>query len=913
MKKSLVILCFILIFLINLVSATDYYISSSPTTSTWIECTRPSGPYCSLSMANSNAQPGDSIYLMQGTYELIINPSNSGTSTNPIIWKNYNGETVLIAQSTGSSVILNENYHIIEGLSLMPSNPAVATIYIVHITGNNNIVKDCSIIYNGDTVARREEKIKFSGIVIEGGDDNLVQGNTIRNLSNHGITCSDSGNNVAYRNKIINNTVTGQYGNSVSVQSTQETISGTLIEGNSLGESIVSDGVQSNGDYTWDNTKNWGIIVRDNVIYGNAENNVDLKGTKYFVIEGNILYGSLGDNNGPQDCHSACNGNLDRNGGIGGITRGSGQGSEDIIVRKNTIYDNKGGISAIKGKFYSNTLLNNNKDYTQSNSEYTGTCHSPSFFFNNDNHQERQFYGIFTYSSTIKNNFIGTHNHGEIIATNSVMDYNAYYFSPSSNDYYKLLVNNYNSNLQAPCDYNIDIPGYPYFVDINGDGYFQQDDYVFSAWQTNMNKDENSFITTNPGFVNAGPRPTGNHEQYNFHLTSDSDLIDRGIHLTVTTGSGSGTSLNVEDAGYFFDGYGVTQGDLIKVGSNSPVRITTVDYTNDRITLENSISWNNNDPVYYCQDSNCFEGSAPDIGAFEYTSQTQTCTSEGYQCCNLCQSGTEQSQYDGDCSSQVCCSTCQTQSKSYTIKKTNSPPTINGNLNEFNNANEISINNSRGNKIDYKMLWDSNNLYIAVQGTDSELAALINTRDANGIWNDDSVEVFFDTLNDKTSSMNSDDYKFFVNLLNAQYDYFNGGGGDLWNTVFSSDVTISGTLNSPEDTDSGFTIEIAIPFTDWVIPSENDVWGFDVNFNDRNNAGIREWKAWNQVSGLNMPNEFGEIVFSSEIVLNCGNADSDSNGEVVLSELLSYIALWKSGNVSINELLVGIEEWKNGC
>jgi parallel beta-helix repeat protein len=38
----------------------------------------------------------------------------------------------------------------------------------------------------------------------------------------------------------------------------------------------------------------------------------------------------------------------------------------------------------------------------------------------------------------------------------------------------------------------------------------------------------------------------------------------------------------------------------------------------------------------------------------------QTCTSEGFECCDACQSGTAQTTYDGDCGSQVCCSACAT-------------------------------------------------------------------------------------------------------------------------------------------------------------------------------------------------------------------------------------------------------------
>jgi hypothetical protein len=253
---------------------------------------------------------------------------------------------------------------------------------------------------------------------------------------------------------------------------------------------------------------------------------------------------------------------------------------------------------------------------------------------------------------------------------------------------------------------------------------------------------------------------------------------------------------------------------------------------------------------------------------------------------------------------------------SYTILKTNSPLTIDGNLNEFADVNEITITNSEGNSATYKMLWDENNLYISAQGNDNQLGALVTERDGTGIWNDDSIELFFDTLNNGGTSLNSDDYKFFVNIRNVQNDARYDGSGYSWSTSLSSAVTTTGTLNSMDDTDTGYTIEIAIPWTNWgvAVPSDNSVWGFDVNMNDRRDDGTRIWDAWSQESGLNIPNEFGEIIFSSQTIGSiCGASDSNSDGIVTISELIDYISQWKIGNVSIEDLIDAIGKWKSGC
>jgi len=114
-----------------------------------------------------------------------------------------------------------------------------------------------------------------------------------------------------------------------------------------------------------------------------------------------------------------------------------------------------------------------------------------------------------------------------------------------------------------------------------------------------------------------------------FRLSDSSAAIDAGDFLTYTDDSGSGTDIPVNDAGFFIDGFGIIDGDIIVVGKNSPVKITNVDYTNNIITVDRNIGWNNNDPVTFP-----YSGPAPDIGAFEYLSETDHCQPLGNIDCN---------------------------------------------------------------------------------------------------------------------------------------------------------------------------------------------------------------------------------------------------------------------------------------
>ncbi|MBL3527184.1 MAG: cadherin-like domain-containing protein, partial [gamma proteobacterium endosymbiont of Lamellibrachia anaximandri] len=90
--------------------------------------------------------------------------------------------------------------------------------------------------------------------------------------------------------------------------------------------------------------------------------------------------------------------------------------------------------------------------------------------------------------------------------------------------------------------------------------------------------------------------------------------------LTTTVGSGSGTTLVVDDAGYFYDGFGIDgeAGDEIQLqGSSETARIVEINYASHTITLDHALSWNAGQGVALK-----YNGSAPDMGAFEHVGNT---------------------------------------------------------------------------------------------------------------------------------------------------------------------------------------------------------------------------------------------------------------------------------------------------
>lgn len=124
----------------------------------------------------------------------------------------------------------------------------------------------------------------------------------------------------------------------------------------------------------------------------------------------------------------------------------------------------------------------------------------------------------------------------------------------------------------------------------------------------------NAMLATPPGFVDEDAR--------DLRLTGQSSVIDGGVFLTQAVGGGSGTTIRVQDASYFVDGYGIPgeSGDLIQLGGNDQTaRIVAVDLATNTLTVDRPLTWHDRQGVHLA-----YAGAAPDIGAYEFGLETVT-------------------------------------------------------------------------------------------------------------------------------------------------------------------------------------------------------------------------------------------------------------------------------------------------
>ena len=559
-----------------------------------------SHPWKTIAKANMTLQPGDTVFIRQGTYNEDINPVRSGLSGQPIVFTGYPNEEATIRgygnNPSEEAVVAfgypgslvgwgSASYIVVDGLTIKPNDAR----YGVAIYGGESeslVIRNCTIL--NENPGNPDEQ----AMLIGHAKHTLVENNYIDGDWDIGIITTGFHKYTIIRGNQIYHPV----GSCIDIQTSYGENQAFLIENNKLGHSRIEDGIQFEPDYSlpFDDGTWRGVVIRNNQIFDNAENAIDLKGAANVVIEGNIMWGNTGDNNGENNI----------SGGVGGVMKGDSDHTQayDIIIRRNRIYDNLGGIFVTNYGWIivHNTIIGNNRSYAGPDISAAAIESDPC----DDARRAPKLAGVILneynfenlQGCVVKNNIIGGNHQGEIsLITSSDLseteiDGNMYFNSDGVQevdfnrlwDWEKVNFSTYLNHLQ----------------DISGP----------------IGKESHSFEVSEPGLNIDNDAPVG-EGPYDFTLQPGSPAIDAGLYLTKTVNSGSGNQLQVEYAKYFFDGYEIVDGDEIQIASNGQTaKIINCNYETNVLTLDRSISWINQDGV-----SLSYVGSAPDIGAHEFT------------------------------------------------------------------------------------------------------------------------------------------------------------------------------------------------------------------------------------------------------------------------------------------------------
>ncbi len=134
--------------------------------------------------------------------------------------------------------------------------------------------------------------------------------------------------------------------------------------------------------------------------------------------------------------------------------------------------------------------------------------------------------------------------------------------------------------------------------------------------------------------------------------------------------------------------------------------------------------------------------------------------------------------------------------------------------------------------------WDDYYFYAAFRVRDADVTGT-NTTPTSQPQQDDDVEVFFETDAVRARLRTAQTFQMAVSA--AQGAYYSVGDGSRTpkgKAIYSYKyaATVDGTLNKPGDTDTGFNVELAIPWQEMGQkgpPAPGTTWGFNVISRDR--------------------------------------------------------------------------------
>ena len=155
-------------------------------------------------------------------------------------------------------------------------------------------------------------------------------------------------------------------------------------------------------------------------------------------------------------------------------------------------------------------------------------------------------------------------------------------------------------------------------------------------------------------------------------------------------------------------------------------------------------------------------------------------------------------------------------------------------------ANEIVtgtwVLGTSGSTARVKALWDKGQLYLFAHVSDTLLSTA-----ATNPWEEDSVEVFLDQNNNKTSTYEPDDGQFRVNYENTQ--------------TFGGSASAARLTSATKVVPGGYDVELAITF-DAITPAPGTFIGFDFQVNnDELGNGVRSSVVtWSDPTGQSFQN-----------------------------------------------------------
>jgi parallel beta-helix repeat protein len=526
-------------------------------------------PWKTIQKAAETMAAGDTVLIHAGTYYEKVIPANSGSFGNYITYQNFgDGEVIIDAQGgirSGCIEVRNKSYLRFLGLHLRNAGYKDLNAAFAAFAGTNHLILDNIIAENSRFGIMLRGNNSASEAPADAVSFVTIKNSIVRNNASYGIflyfKVIDSV--IGPNNKIYNENTTNrvpeddQYGINLDTDYPGNPQNGSrriVI----IGNEIFGNRIQ--GIRPW-NAQN--VLIKDNYTHHNGATGIQIEdGCANVIVDGN---------------RSEYNSQLAEY--ETGIWIDS---SVNVVVQNNVVRGNQIGIMVtnMNRAIIRNNLIFENNLAPSGNNVMGVVINSSSS-------------GItFVHNTLWRNGVSGSRGNLAYCIKSPVMDavIKNNIFSESSGDFDSWM------NCSVQSDFND-------FYTVRESKFNWLDTKLdWSGYLAKSGQDSHSIIG-NPLFVDPA--------KGDFSLSEQSPNVNTGSPLTQTTSSGSGTSIQVKDARFFSDGFGLNNGDKIRVGSTITV-VIQVDYKTNVILVNEPLSWNSGDNISYP-----FSGIAPDRGAVE--------------------------------------------------------------------------------------------------------------------------------------------------------------------------------------------------------------------------------------------------------------------------------------------------------
>jgi len=183
-------------------------------------------------------------------------------------------------------------------------------------------------------------------------------------------------------------------------------------------------------------------------------------------------------------------------------------------------------------------------------------------------------------------------------------------------------------------------------------------------------------------------------------------------------------------------------------------------------------------------------------------------------------------------------------------------------------------------KTEAKLLWDKKNLYVGFENTDDDVWTDLGKRD-DKLWTEEADELMIDADGNGRTYIElqvAPNGNIFDTYLPSPRRYEDTVDPKLkpfsWNSKMIAKVHVDGTLNKRDDTDKGWTTELAIPLEDVkgmddksavrLPPEPGDVWRINMYRMDLPKGKPQQAAGWSppMVGDFHALARFGELVFA---------------------------------------------------